>query len=259
VKIIDIHTHMASQFGDASKLARTLEVAARFDIQWLCSSMGSAFQEQPTARQIRRANDQTLALMRRWPGRIIGFCYLNPNLGGSVAELDRCVEAGMRGVKLWIAALCDEPQVFPIVERAGEYDIPVLQHTWLKTTGSDLRHESEARHLVRLARRYPGAKLIMAHTCGNWQYGIKAVRPWGNIFVDTSGGNPTQGYLEMAVGELGPKRILYGSDAPLRSFASQLAKVDGAAVSRRNRSLILHGNAAKLLKLGDTRLQTESS
>ena len=34
------------------------------------------------------------------------------------------------------------------------------------------------------------------------------------------GGDPVAGITEMAVRELGPERIVYGSDAPGRSFAS---------------------------------------
>jgi hypothetical protein len=39
------------------------------------------------------------------------------------------------------------------------------------------------------------------------------------------GFDPTAGVTEMAVREVGAARVLYGSDAGGRSFASQLAKV----------------------------------
>ena len=51
----------------------------------------------------------------------------------------------------------------------------------------------------------------------------------------------------MAVRELGPRRIIYGSDVPGRSFASQLAKVMGADVSDEDRRLILGENLRRLL------------
>ena len=53
--------------------------------------------------------------------------------------------------------------------------------------------------------------------------------------------------VEMAVRELGPKRIIYGSDAGGRSYASQLAKVIGADISQRDKELILGGNLQRLL------------
>jgi predicted TIM-barrel fold metal-dependent hydrolase len=51
----------------------------------------------------------------------------------------------------------------------------------------------------------------------------------------------------MAVRELGAERVLYGSDVPGRSFASQLAKAVGADIPDSARELILSGNLKRLL------------
>jgi predicted TIM-barrel fold metal-dependent hydrolase len=53
---------------------------------------------------------------------------------------------------------------------------------------------------------------------------------------------------EMAVRELGADRVIYGSDAGGRSFASQLAEVHGAKVSEQAKRSILAGNLKRLLK-----------
>jgi predicted TIM-barrel fold metal-dependent hydrolase len=73
------------------------------------------------------------------------------------------------------------------------------------------------------------------------------VRPHANVAVDLGGSDPTAGFVETAVRELGASRILYGSDAPGRSFATQLAKVMGADISDDARRLILGGNLKRLL------------
>jgi predicted TIM-barrel fold metal-dependent hydrolase len=52
----------------------------------------------------------------------------------------------------------------------------------------------------------------------------------------------------MAVRELGAERVLYGSDVPGRSFASQVAKVLGADIPDSARELILSGNLKRLLR-----------
>jgi len=49
------------------------------------------------------------------------------------------------------------------------------------------------------------------------------------------------------VRELGAERVLYGSDAGGRSFASQLAKVHGADIPERSKRLILADNLKRLL------------
>ena len=60
--------------------------------------------------------------------------------------------------------------------------------------------------------------------------GIRAIRGSENLYADLAGSDPVAGYTEMAVRELGPERIIYGTDAGGRSFSSQLAKVFGANV-----------------------------
>ena len=62
-----------------------------------------------------------------------------------------------------------------------------------------------------------------------------------------AGFDPTAGVVEMAVRELGPERVIFGSDAAGRSFASQLAKVMGAEVPQSAKDLILGENLRRLL------------
>ena len=51
----------------------------------------------------------------------------------------------------------------------------------------------------------------------------------------------------MAVRELGPERVVYGSDVGGRSFASQLAKVLGADIPDSAKELVAGGNLRRLL------------
>ncbi|MCX6625973.1 MAG: class I tRNA ligase family protein, partial [Acidobacteria bacterium] len=84
-------------------------------------------------------------------------------------------------------------------------------------------------------------------TGGNWERGIRTIRNVLNLYADLAGSDPTAGFTEMAVRELGAGRVLYGSDAGLRSFASQLAKVTGAEIPEAARRLILRDNLKRLL------------
>jgi predicted TIM-barrel fold metal-dependent hydrolase len=54
--------------------------------------------------------------------------------------------------------------------------------------------------------------------------------------------------VEMAVRELGPDRVIFGSDAGGRSFASQLAKVTSADLPDADRRLILGDNLRRILQ-----------
>jgi hypothetical protein len=132
------------------------------------------------------------------------------------------------------------------IERAAELKAVIFQHTWLKT-GGNLPGESSPQDLVALADHHPTVPLVCGHSGGNWELGLRAVRARPNVAVDLGGSDPTAGFVEMAVRELGAERVLYGSDAAGRSFASQLGKVLGAEVPGSAKRLILGENLRRRL------------
>lgn len=250
--IWDLHTHLTRQLRGqtpAEKAAHLIEVGARHGIERFCCYMGIEWSREPDPADFAAQNDQILAAVAAHPGKLYGFVYLNPkHTDEAVAELKRCVANGpMVGVKLWVAHRCSAAELDPIVSLATELQVPVFQHTWLKTTGN-LPGESTPSDIARLAARHPEAKLICGHTGGNWEIGIPEVRAYPNVYVDLAGFDPTAGVTELAVRELGAERVLFGSDAPGRSFASQLAKVTGADISTSQKALILGENLQRLLE-----------
>lgn len=250
-EIWDLHGHLAGlpQRTVEERMHRLLEVADRMHIARLCVYMGLSFSYDPTPDEFRQENDDVLKALQVGGPRTLGFVYLNPkHPRESVDELNRCVQDGpMVGVKLWVATRADDANLDPIIQRATELQAVIFQHTWLKTTGN-LPGESTPMELVRLAARHPDAKFICGHTGGNWEQGIRAIRSSPNIATDLAGSDPVSGFTEMAVRELGADRVLYGSDVPGRSFATQLAKVLGADLTDDSRRLILAGNLKRLLE-----------
>jgi hypothetical protein len=189
-----------------------------------------------------------LRAVRRFPDRAYGSVYLSPSyVDFSLQEFDRCVRDGpMIGVgELEVDKRCNGPELDPIVERAVAMKAPILQHCWLKTGGSE-PGESSPNDLVELAKRHPDANFICAHTGGNWELGIRMIRDTKNICAEIAGSDPTSGFVEMAVRELGPERVVYGSDVGGRSFASQLSKVMGADIPEPAKALALGGNLRRL-------------
>jgi predicted TIM-barrel fold metal-dependent hydrolase len=88
---------------------------------------------------------------------------------------------------------------------------------------------------------------VCVHTGGDWERGIRIIRDAKNVSAEIAGSNPTAGFVEMAVRELGAERVIYGSDVGGRSFASQLGKVLGAKIPQSAKELILGGNLRRLL------------
>src|SRR5262245_36832073 len=248
--IWDVHSHLHGVDGRTpeEKMARLVKFADRMGVERLVISMGYPFLVDPTPEQLREQNDQAQKAISHYHDRAFAFVYLSAkHPEASLRELDRCVKDGpMVGVKLWVARRCHEADIDPIVRRAAELNAPILQHTWIKATGN-LTGESTPLDLAALAKRHPKAQLICGHSGGDWAPGLRAIRDCPNVVTELGGSDPTTGFVETAVRELGAERVVFGSDAGGRSFASQLAKVSGADVSDAAKRLILKDNLKRLL------------
>jgi predicted TIM-barrel fold metal-dependent hydrolase len=250
-RIWDEHCHLGAVPGNTpeERMDVLIECADRHGIERLLLHQGYSDPLHPTPAQLREENDRVLRAVRRHPDRAYGAVYLSPSFPDfSVQEFDRCVRDGpMICVgELEADRRCNVPEMDPIAARAAAMNVPMLQHTWLKVGGND-EGESSPYDVVELARRHPTLKIVCVHTGGDWERGIRIIRTQKNVYAEIAGSNPTVGFVEMAVRELGAERVIYGSDVGGRSFASQLAKVLGARVSDAGKALILGGNLRRLL------------
>ena len=248
--IWDVHTHLHGVDGrtPVERMTNLVRFADRMGVERVCVYMGYPFLMDPTPQQLREQNDQVLQALAHFHDRAFGFVYTSGNHPeASGREFDRCVKNGpMVGVKLWVARKCSEKELDPIISRATELKAPVLQHTWFKANGN-FPGESTPLDLVALAKRHPKATLTCGHSGGDWQLGIRAVRESPTLYTETGGSDPTTGFVEFAVKELGADRVLYGSDAGGRSFASQLAKVQEGDVPDDTKKKVLGENLKRLL------------
>jgi predicted TIM-barrel fold metal-dependent hydrolase len=240
---------MVSGRTPEEKIAQDIAYADRMGIDRFVFFMGSRSIENSTPEEMQWQNDEVIQAISHHHDRAVGFVYLNPNhVKESLQEIDRCVTNGpLVGIKLWVACKCSAPNLDPIVERAEALDIPVYQHCWYNARGNK-PGESTPDDMAILAARHPNAKLICGHTGGNWDKGIRAIRKFPNVSIEISGSDPTVGMMEMAVRELGPTRILYGTDFGGRSMSSQLSKVKGATISDADKELIFGLNLKRLLQ-----------
>ncbi len=247
--IWDVHAHLPAEGRTPEEqMTILLRFMDRMGIDRVCVMMGTPFLTDPTPEQLRKQNDQVLAAISHHHDRAFGFVYVSTHYpDASLRELERCVKDGpMVGVKLWVAKRCSAAEIDPIIAKATELKAPILQHSWFKANGN-LPGESTPLDVVDLAKRHPKAPLICGHTGGDWELGIRAIRSTSTLICETGGFDPTAGCVEMAVRELGADRILFGSDVPGRSFASQLAKVQGADIPADAKKKILGENLKRML------------
>jgi predicted TIM-barrel fold metal-dependent hydrolase len=230
----------------------TLEQAG-FERLCLFLDVGLGTADQPTTANAR-ANDAVITRpLQRWPKQLLGMIRLNANhVRTSLDALNRWLrDDKMVGVYFpggRIGSLAaNHPNMDSLVRRISELGGLIMQHTWYKTSGKESPGESTPAELAELAARHPQQKFLCAHAGGEWEKGIRAVRSSPNILVETSGFDPTAGFLEMAVRELGAERVVFGSHFPSRSLGTELGKVLGATLPEAERRLILRENLHKLL------------
>ena len=129
--VIDCHAHLTHHSSAAyqEKDRKLIEAADRLGIDRLCCSILTP-RRPATAEGFRECNAWLAEAMKRFGGRVLGYCYVNPGYGRqAVEEVRRCVEdRGFIGVKLYNEHVCTDPVVFPIVELAIKLRVPILHH-----------------------------------------------------------------------------------------------------------------------------------
>jgi predicted TIM-barrel fold metal-dependent hydrolase len=250
--MIDFHIHNKGQ--DYHAVKNIVSRSEKFGIK-KSVLLGDvlAFWLYPTEDQVKQINDWTIDILARIPDKLLGFAFLNPANSSefTIAEFERCRNAGLRGVKIEAGLNCKSKKLDIIMNKVAEYDMPVLHHCWNKSN-NQYPEESNSWDIAELAGRFPQVKIITAHLSGIRERGVRDIMDYPNVYVDTSGCQPISGILEYAVEMLGEDRIIFGSDAYGRNgrdVASQLGRVTGSRTTATVQEKILKTNAEKLLKL----------
>jgi hypothetical protein len=204
----------------------------------------------PSPADVTRGNDAMLELCVAEPDRVRMFVTVNPNYTDhALAEIDRCVARGAVGIKLLASRRADDPLLDPIGEIAAERGLPVLHHIWQRRTREWPSQEiSDGSDLARLAARHPNASFILAHIGGGGDYmdTFPAVVETPNIFPDLSGSGVDRGMLDAAIGTLGPKRLLWGSDLTMCTGLAKLRALDVIEMRDEDREDLRWRNAARI-------------
>ncbi|MCA9133558.1 MAG: amidohydrolase family protein [Planctomycetales bacterium] len=244
IRKLDVHNHvfMGSLQGelDWDSVDRLVAAAEFLGIDRMYCSRPITGGALADIAQVRQANDAVLAAMRRYPQQIIGFCFVQPDNGAAaLKEIDRCLEAGMAGIKLYNQYKYSNPLVFPIAEHCIERRIPFLGHSGHVTdarTQAAQPNISDSLDFCQLSFRYPELKLILGHINGggDWEWSIKGLRNCPHVYVDTSGGILENDTIEMCVRELGHKRLLFATDLTMEGGVGKILSADLTAEQRED-------------------------
>jgi len=185
------------------------------------------------------ANKEIADIVRRHPGRFIGFAKHHPiNEKGEIRSLlfREVHELGLRGLKL------HEQPTPEVLDAVKELGIPVLYHP---------RRVALYEEFVG---SYPTINFILAHMgsdqSADWREHLAAIdlaRRYLNVHLDTSAGCLMSEFLERAIKELPPQQIMFGSDEPEIDCRMELKRIRVLKLPSESEELILGGNMLRLL------------
>jgi uncharacterized protein len=249
-KIIDAHSHLHhhSRTDWAQADRKLIDAADKLGIDQLCCSILTP-RRPASAEGFRECNQWVREAIKRFPGRVLGYCYVNPgHQRQALEEIRRRIDEGFIGVKLYNEYRCTDPVVFPVIELAISLRVPILHHAGHSHYFvPEQPHISDGGNLAELARRYPDAKLICAHICGggDWEWTIKALRHARTVSLDLSGSVTDDCVVEMAARVLGPERLLFACDM---SMTASVGRLKAADLDRRDKAKILGANMIRLMQ-----------
>ena len=220
--------------------------------------MGMGWATQELAVEI---NDYIAESVAQCPGRLIGFCSVNPAWGkGAVEEMNRCAAAGLRGAgELHSDSqgfdLTDEQLMGPVMEKARELGWPVTLHA-SEPVGHQYPGKGVATpdKLYRLIENFPNNVIVCAHWGGGLPfYALMPEVPevLSNVYFD-SAASPFLYQPEIfatVAGLVGAGKILLGTDYPLISHRRLLNQVRESPLTQEQQTQVLGTNAVRLLGL----------
>lgn len=247
--LLDAHVHVGirRQIWGIKKNTAEMQIAKMDEL-----GIDKAFIFSPASglakpEDFREGNDFVAEAMARYPERLLAFAIVTPmHFEQAVEELDRCLgELGFWGIKLQPTGHgfypIDSPLLDPIIEKGIQYDVPILIHT-------DFNSKIATPYqLAALAKRFPEAKIIMAHMgmdpdLIHFVPGI--VRDLPNVYCEISCTPDLPGaVVKLPVTTLGASRVIFGSDAPTVSPELALLKVKLAGLAPEEEQTVL-GQAA---------------
>lgn len=191
------------------------------------------------------ANDMVIDASERSDGRLTAFCRLDPR-ADPLAEAERCLAAGARGVKLHPRAegfALDTHELAGVFALADERRLPVLVHA-----GRGI--PALGAHALAICERHPGVRLILAHAgiCDlAWIWREAESHP--GLFFDTAWWSPSD--LLALYSLVPPGQLLFASDSPYGSpaFAAtlDLRYALQVGLSPDQIRLVLGGQLARIL------------
>jgi hypothetical protein len=171
---------------------------------------------------------------------------VNPESPHALDEINRCLDAGMKGIKLALVQYPTDlngPKMAMLCEVARARKVPIFVHQGITRESSDISD---------LVKMYQDVVFIIAHTgCQCFEEVMELARTCDNVFVDTSSYISTQKKIQRICDTAGAGKLIFGTDVPVmcKDPAEALVKIRTLKASDGDKEKILGGNVARILRL----------
>lgn len=193
---------------------------------------------------------------------ISGFVAMDPwalSPEHNVEHLREMAERGARGVKLHPVLQqfeADDLRMYPVYRACEEMGLAVLSHTGPARGGESF---AEVTAFAPVLAEFPGLTVVLAHLGGGkWHDTLAIARAFPNVAFDLceiiewvgAPHAPTAEELAALIRDIGPERVVLGSDYPWYEPAhSAELMLSLPMLSPAEKNGILGENAARILRL----------
>jgi predicted TIM-barrel fold metal-dependent hydrolase len=233
--VVDAHTHLGHD-EDGQSLDPAGLIASLDQVGPTARACTFALHDPDRVPAYRVPNDRVLRWAQESGGRLYPYCRLDP-AEGPVAEAERCLALGARGIKLHPRAQAfgfGDPAAESIWKVAREAKVPILIHA-----GRGMPRMDE---LADLALRFPDVVLVLAHAAiADQGMFASRLRDHPNILYDTSTFSVFD-QLEL-LARVPAERIVFASDVPygrpLGALYTALRMAAYAGLDERERTYLV--------------------
>jgi predicted TIM-barrel fold metal-dependent hydrolase len=238
-----------------ARMVTAEEVVAQMDDSGIELSVvfGFAFNDQALCGMV---NDYVIDAVRAHPTRLAGLACVAVHRAGAQAELERCLDAGLRGCGELAPASAGEEEIgdlAPVAACLQERRLPLVVHA-----SEPVGHEYSGKGrftpeaCVALAQAYQGLTIVFSHMGGGlflYELMPEMRACLVDVLYDTAAVpflyDP--GVYEVAIMAAGAEKLIFGSDFPLLAPERCLAGLE--RLSPQQRAAVRSDNARRVFAL----------
>ncbi len=184
---------------------------------------------------------------REHSDRFIAFAMINPwRHKNRKDDINRWVDLGIKGIKLRPPSegfnINDDLILGEIYEACIENDLPLMFHTGDDVSATPLQAEE-------MLQKYPDVTIILAHSGFRTlaDEAIRVAKRNKQIILDQTAATSRQ--LHDALEEVGPDRMVMGSDSPYMDERVEIEKCRVGIKDNRARELVMGETILNVLKI----------